>query len=87
LHTLIQLYEMKVTSIDYTTNNRVVVTCKSSEKANAKKEIVFYAEKVLVTVSLAVLQSHVINFIPPLPIRQTLAIESLGAGCIEKVHN
>lgn len=44
------------------------------------------AKRVLVTVSLAVLQSGVIRFNPPLPQPKATAIKRLGSGCIEKVH-
>uniref|UniRef100_A0A8C2K470 [histone-H3]-N(6),N(6)-dimethyl-L-lysine(4) FAD-dependent demethylase n=1 Tax=Cyprinus carpio TaxID=7962 RepID=A0A8C2K470_CYPCA len=43
------------------------------------------AQKVLVTVPLALLQKNVIGFSPPLPDRKLKAIHSLGVGVIEKV--
>uniref|UniRef100_A0A6P8Q5F9 [histone-H3]-N(6),N(6)-dimethyl-L-lysine(4) FAD-dependent demethylase n=1 Tax=Geotrypetes seraphini TaxID=260995 RepID=A0A6P8Q5F9_GEOSA len=46
---------------------------------------VWTARKVLVTVPLALLQKNVIQFNPLLPERKLKAINSLGAGVIEKV--
>ncbi|XP_029446598.1 lysine-specific histone demethylase 1B [Rhinatrema bivittatum] len=46
---------------------------------------VWTARKVLVTVPLALLQKSIIQFNPPLPERKVKAINSLGAGVIEKV--
>ncbi|CAM4641296.1 unnamed protein product [Leuciscus chuanchicus] len=43
------------------------------------------AQKVLVTVPLALLQKNTFSFSPPLPERKLKAIHSLGAGAIEKV--
>ncbi|KAL7868327.1 hypothetical protein SRHO_G00097110 [Serrasalmus rhombeus] len=45
----------------------------------------YTAQKVLVTVPLALLQKNVIQFNPPLPDRKLKAIHSLGAGIIEKI--
>ncbi|XP_074063253.1 lysine-specific histone demethylase 2 isoform X3 [Macrotis lagotis] len=46
---------------------------------------VWTAQKVLVTVPLSLLQKGAIQFNPPLPERKTKAINSLGAGIIEKI--
>lgn len=43
------------------------------------------AQKVLITVPLTLLQMNLIQFIPPLPERKLKAINSLGAGIIEKI--
>ncbi|XP_039520073.1 lysine-specific histone demethylase 1B isoform X2 [Pimephales promelas] len=43
------------------------------------------AQKVLVTLPLALLQNNTVCFSPPLPERKLKAIHSLGAGAIEKV--
>ncbi|KAM4689513.1 lysine-specific histone demethylase 2 isoform 1-T2 [Discoglossus pictus] len=45
----------------------------------------FTAQKVLVTAPLALLQKGVIQFNPPLPEKKVKAINSLGAGIIEKI--
>ncbi|XP_075069226.1 lysine-specific histone demethylase 2 [Mixophyes fleayi] len=46
---------------------------------------IFSAQKVLVTAPLALLQKNVIQFNPPLPEKKVKAINSLGAGIIEKI--
>ncbi|XP_073422202.1 lysine-specific histone demethylase 2 isoform X2 [Dendrobates tinctorius] len=45
----------------------------------------YTAQKVLVTVPLALLQKNVIHFNPPLPEKKVKAINCLGAGIIEKI--
>ncbi|KAG8571873.1 hypothetical protein GDO81_011814 [Engystomops pustulosus] len=45
----------------------------------------YRAQKVLVTVPLALLQQNIIHFSPPLPEKKVKAINSLGAGTIEKI--
>ncbi|XP_064219092.1 lysine-specific histone demethylase 2 isoform X3 [Aotus nancymaae] len=45
----------------------------------------YSAQKVLVTVPLALLQKGAIQFNPPLPEKKMKAINSLGAGIIEKI--
>ncbi|XP_053571814.1 lysine-specific histone demethylase 2 [Bombina bombina] len=45
----------------------------------------YTAQKVLVTAPLALLQKGVIKFNPPLPEKKVKAINSLGAGIIEKI--
>ncbi|XP_053323020.1 lysine-specific histone demethylase 2 [Spea bombifrons] len=65
-----------VISVDYT-NQDIQVTV-----ADGKT---FSAQKVLVTIPLALLQKSVIQFNPPLPEKKVKAINSLGAGVIEKV--
>uniref|UniRef100_A0A5F8HDS1 Lysine demethylase 1B n=1 Tax=Monodelphis domestica TaxID=13616 RepID=A0A5F8HDS1_MONDO len=46
---------------------------------------VWTAQKVLVTIPLSLLQKGAIQFNPPLPERKIKAINSLGAGIIEKI--
>eukprot|EP00058_Branchiostoma_floridae_P003627 XP_002589115.1 hypothetical protein BRAFLDRAFT_75096 [Branchiostoma floridae] len=65
----------EVTHIDYT-GEEIVVKTKSGE---------YKGSKVLVTLPLAVLQKNVVDFKPPLPDKKVKAIQSLGAGLIEKV--
>ncbi|XP_055076755.2 lysine-specific histone demethylase 2 isoform X1 [Misgurnus anguillicaudatus] len=55
----------------------VKVTCTSGRQ--------WSAQKVLVTVPLALLQKNIIQFNPSLPDRKLKAIHSLGAGVIEKI--
>ncbi|KAG9479197.1 hypothetical protein GDO78_012724 [Eleutherodactylus coqui] len=50
--------------------------------ANGK---IYSAQKVLVTVPLALLQKNIIHFTPPLPEKKVKAINCLGAGIIEKI--
>ncbi|XP_077348380.1 lysine-specific histone demethylase 2 [Lithobates pipiens] len=45
----------------------------------------YSAQKVLVTAPLTILQKNVIHFNPPLPEKKVKAINSLGAGVIEKI--
>ncbi|XP_072175827.1 lysine-specific histone demethylase 2-like [Diadema setosum] len=65
-----------VTSVDYS-GQKVVVKTKNGKD--------FKAEKVLVTVPLALLQADTIHFTPTLPEEKREAINSLGAGITEKV--
>ncbi|XP_064652344.1 lysine-specific histone demethylase 2-like [Lineus longissimus] len=69
-------YNTKITSIDYT-NDEIVVTSTDGTEHRA--------EKVLVTVPLAILQKGLLKFKPCLPTEKLKAINGLGAGIIEKV--
>nr|XP_054755577.1 lysine-specific histone demethylase 2-like [Lytechinus pictus] len=66
----------QVTAVDHSSDD-IVVTTKDGQT--------FTAQKVLVTIPLVLLQSNAINFTPPLPEDKTEAINSLGAGIIEKI--
>ncbi|GAB6023869.1 Lysine-specific histone demethylase 1B [Chamberlinius hualienensis] len=66
-----------VKCIDYSSSNIVKVFLKNGE--------VFAANKVLVTVPLAILQAEDIEFIPALPKIKKEALQRLGAGALEKV--
>ncbi|MGH0117274.1 UNVERIFIED_CONTAM: hypothetical protein FKN15_032241 [Acipenser sinensis] len=65
-----------IQSIDYSGDEIKVATSNGSQ---------WTAQKVLVTVPLALLQKNVIQFNPPLPDRKLKAIHSLGPGIIEKI--
>uniref|UniRef100_A0A7N4NXX6 Lysine demethylase 1B n=1 Tax=Sarcophilus harrisii TaxID=9305 RepID=A0A7N4NXX6_SARHA len=65
-----------VRTIDYSGDDVQVTTIDGT---------VWAAQKVLVTVPLSLLQKGAIQFNPPLPERKTKAINSLGAGIIEKI--
>ncbi|XP_041104008.1 lysine-specific histone demethylase 1B [Polyodon spathula] len=65
-----------IQSIDYSGDEIKVATSNGSQ---------WTAQKVLVTVPLALLQKNVIQFNPPLPERKLKAIHSLGPGIIEKI--
>ncbi|KAK6959971.1 lysine-specific histone demethylase 1B-like isoform X1 [Biomphalaria glabrata] len=65
----------KVTDIDYS-GQKIVVKSNSGT---------FQADKVLVTLPLAVLKAGTVNFKPQLPPSKLKAICSLGAGLVEKV--
>ncbi|KAG1655688.1 Lysine-specific histone demethylase 1B [Nymphon striatum] len=69
-------FNSKVTKIDYTQNEVTVST-----SANQS----YQANKVIVTLPLAILQKNCVDFIPELPEEKNSAINSLGAGIIEKV--
>ena len=66
----------QVVEVDYS-GDRVTVVTSSGQT--------FSADRVIVTVPLALLKAEVIRFCPPLPERKVEAIRSLGAGIIEKV--
>ncbi|XP_030644941.1 lysine-specific histone demethylase 1B [Chanos chanos] len=65
-----------VQSIDYSGDSVKVTSSNGAQ---------WTAQKVLVTVPLALLQKNTIQFNPPLPERKLKAIHSLGAGIIEKI--
>ncbi|XP_063307753.1 lysine-specific histone demethylase 2 [Pelobates fuscus] len=65
-----------VRSIDYTGQDVQLTVADGST---------YTAQKVLVTAPLAILQKGVIQFNPPLPEKKVKAINSLGAGIIEKI--
>jgi len=62
------VYNAKVSTIDYSGNQVVVTTENGTE---------YLADKVISTVSVGVLKSNFINFIPALPSAQIAAIESV----------
>ncbi|KAL6726160.1 hypothetical protein Aduo_008162 [Ancylostoma duodenale] len=71
-------FEHEVRTIEWPrTRKSVTVTCQNGKK--------FTADKVLVTVPLAVLQKHRIKFNPKLPDKKLKAMKYIGAGLIEKV--
>ena len=61
-------YSSKVTTIDYT-GNQVVLTTENGRE--------YQADKVILTVSLGVLKSNAITFIPPLPAKKIAATEDV----------
>nr|XP_009502823.1 PREDICTED: lysine-specific histone demethylase 1B isoform X2 [Phalacrocorax carbo] len=67
---------LPVQSIDYSGEEVQVTTADGT---------VWTTQKVLVTVPLALLQKNAIQFNPPLPEKKIKAINSLGAGVIEKI--
>lgn len=69
--------EQVVTEIDYRGDLVKITT-------NAGK--VWFAEKVLITVPLGVLQKKSITFIPPLPQEKQMAIQTLGMGLLNKLY-
>ncbi|XP_056377226.1 lysine-specific histone demethylase 2 isoform X2 [Hyla sarda] len=69
-------FKSAVKTIDYSGQEICLTT------ANGK---MYNAQKVLVTVPLALLQKNMIHFNPPLPEKKIKAINCLGAGIIEKI--
>ncbi|XP_069814050.1 lysine-specific histone demethylase 2 isoform X2 [Dendropsophus ebraccatus] len=69
-------FKSPVKSIDYSGQEICLTT------ADGK---MYSAQKVLVTVPLALLQKNIIHFNPPLPEKKVKAINCLGAGIIEKI--
>uniref|UniRef100_T1IIN9 SWIRM domain-containing protein n=1 Tax=Strigamia maritima TaxID=126957 RepID=T1IIN9_STRMM len=65
-----------VTAVDYSLKNQVKVRTTRGE---------FLADKVIITVPLALLQRECVDFKPALPQRKTEAIRRLGSGIIEKI--
>lgn len=68
-------FNQKVEAIDYS-GDRVRVTT---------RDTTFSSEFVVVTVSLGVLQSNAVTFIPELPENKQVAIERMGMGNLSKV--
>ncbi|XP_061405386.1 LOW QUALITY PROTEIN: lysine-specific histone demethylase 2 [Lethenteron reissneri] len=54
-------------------------------KVHTATGMTYIADKVLVTIPLALMQLGVLEFCPPLPERKIKALQSLGAGLIEKI--
>lgn len=69
-------YQKKITSIDYSGKNVVATTDKGET---------FYADKVLLTVSLGILKNKKIDFKPEIPAYKVSAISSIGFGQTIKV--
>lgn len=59
-------------------------TC-SSVKLTDTRNNEFAADRVIITVPLAVLKANMVTFTPPLNSRKKTAIQKLGAGLVEKV--
>ncbi|KAG2467182.1 KDM1B demethylase, partial [Polypterus senegalus] len=66
----------QVEAIDYTGGDITVIASNGAR---------WIAQKVLITIPLALLQKNIIRFNPPLPERKLKAMHSLGAGVIEKI--
>ena len=65
-----------MTSIDYS-GTGTTVTCRNGS--------LYQGSKVIITVPVAQLKERVIQFNPPLPAEKMEAVDSLGAGQVEKV--
>eukprot|EP00057_Strongylocentrotus_purpuratus_P012839 XP_011667313.1 PREDICTED: lysine-specific histone demethylase 1B [Strongylocentrotus purpuratus] len=66
----------QVTAVNHSADD-ITITLKDGQTLTA--------QKVLLTIPLALLQSEVISFTPPLPEDKLEAINSLGSGIIEKI--
>ncbi|KAI5709312.1 hypothetical protein M8J76_015147 [Diaphorina citri] len=71
------LLKKEVTKINWEDPKGVVVTCADGTQ--------YSADRILITVSLGVLKSNLITFVPPLPPKKLTAIEGLYIGTIDKL--
>ena len=69
-------YNKKVSAIDYSSDTVSVTTSDGSS---------YTANKIIVTVPLAILQNNEITFTPALPSTHTTAINKMGAGLMDKL--
>ncbi|KAI5709102.1 hypothetical protein M8J76_010176 [Diaphorina citri] len=71
------LLKKEVTKINWEDPKGVVVTCADGTQ--------YSADRILITVSLGVLKSNLITFVPPLPPKNLNAIKGLAFGTIDKI--
>lgn len=78
-------YNHCVQKVEYSDNSAKVIAILSQPNQTESQQIVFEADAVVVTASLGVLKSGLIEFDPPLPKHKQESIQRLGFGNLNKI--